>query len=254
MTSNVPAERRRTVVVLGEGEHKAIIRDPDRVDLIDDPEAQFVTFPGNSGEQNALSELLRTQDLLRPGTLAVQSPYDTERYVAVGEAMTEFTVEKFLILTRLAKVLGAKEVTFEDVRIDQKKSSWTTDGSVSTITTKVETEVNGRIAAQLHERLRGKHVFPGSPPDIAGARELLARLRLTGDPQLATLIELRDGDNAIREQEILLNATREASGNINAALRIAGGPAKLKLAGFSSELARQWENKLEVEVRTLVKF
>jgi hypothetical protein len=242
-------------MVLDEDDYISILRDPERVDLVDDPEAQIVSFPtGGSGGKQQLAELLRSQDLLRPGTLAIQSPYDTERYVTADSAVTEFTVEKFLILTRLAMLLGATRVAFEEVRVDHSKSSIDTNINVKNPSTSVDASASHAIEAGLRERLRGEHIFPGGAPDIAGARQLLSVSRLAGDPHLVTLIELRDGGNPIERQEIQFNGTREAAGNISAALRVATGPGRLKLAGFTGSLKRQWESRIEVEVRTLVEF
>ena len=120
----VAPERRRAVVVLDGGERREILRDPDRVDLLDDTQTAFVTFPDGGGQPDGLADLLRNQDLLRPGTVAVQSPYATDRYVAADRAIAEFTVEKFFILVRLMKLLGATRVSFSNVREDHQKTEY----------------------------------------------------------------------------------------------------------------------------------
>lgn len=252
MSSEVPAERRRSIVVMASNDLKTVKRDPNLVDLLDDSEVSFVDVGGAEGTW--LTGLLRDQDLLRPGTVVVQSPYNPDRYLAADLALVELAVEKFLIMTRLAQLLGATKVEFTDVHAEMRKASTAAKGAVQTVASNVSSEGTRSIETQVTQKLTGVHKFDGGEPDIEAARELLRRHRLVGDPQLHNLIELRGGPDPVRNQELSISGSREAAGNLTAALRVAGGPLRLKLAGFSMDVANQWSSKLEVDVTTKIEF
>lgn len=254
VTHPVPPEERRSVVIMTSNDLRAARRNSDLVDLIDDPEVAFVSLGGAGGRPDWIRDLLRDQDLLRPGTIAIQSPYNPDRYVTADAALVELSVEKFLTLTHLSQLLGAREVKFSDVRAEQRKSDSSANVQAQSLVTKVSSEGTRAIESEVSQKLTGVHRFGGGDPDIGAARELLRRTRLMNDPQLTSLIQLRDGANPVTSQTLTISGTREAASNMTAALRVAGGPARLKLAGFSTDLANQWSSRIEVEVTTEITF
>lgn len=253
MAERLPPERRRSVVILDSGARRTIRRDPDLVDLLDDPETQFVSIAPE--EADDLTELLRTQGLLRLGTLVVQSPYNPDRYVPLDTALEEFTVEKFLLLAQLAKLLGAKKVTFEDARADSSTAQASGETNVKYSAVEVGTSASRKLESSLRQRLKGEHIFPGGAPDVTAAKKFLADKQLAGDPQLASLIELRSGDNALLSREIIFNGTRESSGNVAAALRVRVGlGAKLVLGNLAANAHQSSSGTAEVDVSTRIEF
>lgn len=254
MTGIVDPERRRVVVVLAAGERRDILRDPDRVDLLEDAQTTFVAFPPEPTDDAALVELLRTQDLLRPGTVAVQNPYATERYAGAGEAVSQFAVEKVLITVRLARLLGATKVSLVDSRADEKHTSMTARVGVKAPAGTLDASVREQVANEVQQRLQAEYDFEGGPPAVEEARLLLASSRLAGDAELVALVDLRDGPNPIRRQRVQISGSREASRNIEVAVRLAGGRGKVKLAGVTIETEKSWKHHVQVDVTTEITF
>lgn len=249
-SESIPVERRRSVVVLRENDKLRLLGDPRGAHLLSDPQAKFVLVPDQPDNPHELVDLLRSQGLLNPGILAIQSPYSTDRYVIADRAMTDFAVQKFLILVNLARVLGATQVSFKSARAYQRDANTKGKGALGRFPFGVS--VTHRVEEEIRESLRGDHEFGGGVADIQTARELLKSHNLTGDAKLSSLITLRDGATRLTKQEIVFNGTHEASGNFEVALRIADGLGQA--VGVSAEVAHEWQAKVQVEVETLIKF
>lgn len=246
---------RRVIVILAENDLQTCQYDlpPEERKFLYDPESFVLIYPTLAAglECKAMQNIIDA-DLVRPGTVLVQSPYDRDAYVDLAQAADQFAVEKIRHFSRLCQYLGARDVTVEQVEISKdsmshvysmkaKAAAWGADG-------KVENQEESRLARKFTINT----VFRGGKPDTEAAERYLRSKQLWGDVVMRSLVEqCADENNRMLEQSVTISLSSESKKTL-------GVVAKLKLParslGVDASYLKIAESSEEYSLTLSVKF
>jgi len=101
----------------------------------------------------------------------------------------------------------------------------------------------------FHSKLTLHNEFQGGSPDVSAAEEHLKRVRLSGDPVMRTLIDMRrNPNNLLTSQKLHLNMTSEVKSNFNVLANL-NVPLFISLeANYDRHVREQTEFTLTVKV------
>ncbi len=243
-------ERRRVILVLTEDQARAGRRDKRLVDYFDDEEAAVVTLQEAASTDDFLIRQLSSQNRLTAGGLLIQSPYNQMQYEFADSAVTEFAVAKFMLITQVCMLLGAKSVKVDNVIATTRNEQTSLDASAKVVGRSGSLKADLGLGNKVRERLEVSDTFPGGPADIEGARTLLASAGLTGDATLESLINMRSGANRLTRREIKLSLTQESTYNLSVATKF----SQLMMVNVSSNFKRQVAENIDVVLQATIIF
>jgi hypothetical protein len=257
MPDNESSPLPRSVLVADDALYQRIKSDPDSVGLLNDVDAMIIPFSGRAAaherESDAIRDVLVAAGQLIPQSLLVKNPYEAASYESAADALLAFASAKYHALANVAKLLGATEVKFVDVKTDQDVTRWGAGLFAKLPVGGGSAKANHDVTKKLGKRLEARMSFPGAAPAPADALAYLSRRNLSNDQQLRDLIEMRTGDNAISSYEIKFSGTRESTANLISALSIANaGPAKAVSIG--GDFSRTVSANTSIEITTEIKF
>jgi hypothetical protein len=248
--ADLPRESRRVILVADRDTLRSARRNPDLVDYLDSEEAAVIEIPGDLGTGDPLVQRLSRENRLVPGTLLVQSPYDIDRYEAADDAVAEFAVAKFMLLTEICQKLGAESVDVDNLKTESREHHVEGDLKIKTPVQSFEASTVYSEEQRIRDRLELHDTFRGGPPDVEVANKVLAAAGLQSDTELTSLIALRAGDNTLVKRTIRLSLTKESSQNLRVAAKWAG----FKLSNVSSNFAMRVHQNNEVILAATITF
>lgn len=217
-TGKIPEdpERRRALVVLEDHDVEQCDLDSKGRRFLDSAEVHVLVWPCR-GDLGPLKGTLASRELLRPGSVLIQCPFDLESYVLESQAIERFSLVKYAAYSRICAALGARVV--EVVQIERQsgsvKTSLRLDGNMPIVS-------GAKIAGAVEELRRMeaslslRDEFAGMDPDIARAERILKDYRLRGDGVVSSLIDQRrDSHNPIRVREVRTNLVAETRANLD---------------------------------------
>lgn len=217
-TGKIPEdpERRRALVVLEDHDVEECDLDSKGRRFLDSAEVHVLVWPCRE-DLGPLKRTLASRELLRPGSVLIQSPFDLESYVLESQAIERFSLVKYAAYSRICAALGARVV--EVVQIERQSGSVRTsirlDGEMPIV---AGAKVAGAVEElkKMEASLSLRDEFVGKSPNIARAERLLADYRLRGDGVITSLIDQRrDRHNPIRVREVRTNLVAETRTNLD---------------------------------------
>lgn len=253
-TGSFPADSsaRKVILVLQQHDLEKCAYEPGAGEALLDDEAYVLPFPLQKQKDQPIAlQNICDSDLVRPGVVLVQSPYDPDSYEDASLAPQKFALAKHMYFSNLCMLLGAKEVSVEqiDLHTHSKKLSINANGEIQ------GKEAKGGLELAELEKLRTQmHLhddFSGGSPDVQGAERLLRRIGLWSDPSMKNLVEMRrEGGNQLLSRKIKLSLSSESKNNFNVIGRI-NLPKFVKL---TADYARIVDEKYEYTLTIMVKF
>ncbi len=247
---NDPSSR-KVVLVLQEHDIERCAYEPDAGRALLDDETYVLQFPlRNQGDYPVALQNIVDAKLARPGTILVQSPYDSNSYEDASLAPQRFALTKHIYFSTLCMHLGAKEVVVEQIELRTRlgKSTLNVEGERlgASMHVGVVDEELEKYRAQMHLR----DEFEGGPADITAAERLLKQTGLLADPNMRMLVEMRrDGTNQLKTRKLVISLLSEAKSNLNVVGRLKV-PAFVHLsAEYDRVLKEQHDYTLTVVVR-----
>lgn len=246
---------RRAIVVLKKNDIRLVRNDPtfkDR-DFLYDDEAFVLEYPPNEdylGQSKALENIVYS-DLVRPGAVLVQSPYEKDSYVELERAAEVFAIEKVHHFSRLCQLLGATFVETEQVEIKRQGESsiYGAKGNIGPV--KGDIKISATADQSLTRKFIVTTTMDGREADIDAAERFLRSKNLLGDRVMRSLIEQRaDSTNPIREQRVTLSLSNETKSTLGVVGKLTL-PSKF---GVSAEYQNIATRNEEYSLTLLVKF
>lgn len=243
---------RKAILILQQHDLEKCAYEPGAAQSLFDEEAYVLEYPLRPlGEVSTALENIVDANLARPGTVLVQSPFDSNAYEEASLAPQRFALAKHMYFSTLCMHLGAKEVTVEQIDLRTSSGKTSVDvkgerlGGSAQVTLDAENLETFRAQMNLHD------VFTGGPADVVAADRLLRRTGLLNDPNMRTLVEMRrDGANQLKSRRLVLNLSSEAKSNLNVVGRL-NVPSFVKL---SVEYDRVVREQHEYTLTVFVKF
>ena len=238
--------RRKTVLVLNQTDIDALNYKEGGADLLLNDEVYILH--SSLKESNPVVQDLIDSGLARPGAVLIQSPFDKNIYENSQQAVERFALDKYMLFSELCGLLGAREVTVEEIERKNTEGKETVSfrGSFFIGSTGVETE-NEDLASfcgklSLHDK------FQGGSPDVPAAKEHLRQNGLLGDHVMSSLINLRgNSNNPFTSRDIELNMTSEVKRNFKVLANLDLSFLSLE-AGYNRQVRENTEFILTVKV------
>lgn len=256
-TGRIPQDHgaRRVMLVLDENTINECLYDlePAARAFMFDPQSHVVQYPlaidepGSQALQNIIDA-----DLLRPGTVLLQSPYDRNAYVDLSDASDQFAIEKLRHFSRLCQFLGAQDVTVEQIVVKKDATTEVYKVNGQAPLADLEIKVEEKASSSLARKFSINTSFRGGKPNTEKAEQYLRGKQLWGDVVMRSLVEqCADEDNQILEQKVTLSLSSESK-------RTLGVAAKLKLPthklGLTASYLSNADSSEEYLLTLTVKF
>lgn len=226
---------------------------PEDKAFLHDPQSHILSYP--LAQEQPASQALQNiidADLLKPGAVLLQSPFDRNAYVELSEATDQFAIEKLRHFSRLCQYLGARDVTVEQIEISRETSSEVYELKGKAPVANLQLKADRTSSGSLARRFSINTTFRGGRANTEAAEKYLRSKQLWGDVVMRSLVEqCADEDNRILEQQVTISLSSESN-------RTLGLVAKLNLPpkglGFSASYLASATRKEEYVLTLSVKF
>lgn len=244
---------RKVILVLNQHDLEKCAYEVDAARALLDEEAYVLRFPvGIQDHPPAALQNLLDAGLARSGGMLVQSPYDADTYEDALLASQRFALAKHMYFSNLCMLLGAKEVSVDQVEVRMRSSETTVDagGKRHGVGAQVTAESKEKEKEKFQAQMNLRDEFEGGPPDVTAAERLLRRTGLWSDPNMRSLLEMRrDGSNQLKARKLVLSLSSEAERNLNVVARL-NVPTCLSISGeYKRVIHEQYDYLLTVLVR-----
>jgi hypothetical protein len=209
----VPQEpkRRRLIAALTEGDRLLLMSEMDTRRILTSAAVAVVglPLPPGAAEADPLIGRLDDADLLRSRALLVQSAYNPDEYFDITDASDRMARVKLIHAVMVCQVLGANEVRIEEVirREGSSEGRWRLGAQSDVgVTAGTASSDLGRFLSEVTL----SHAFAGGEPDVKRARRYLKDHRLANDLDLASLVDMVDESNPLRERRVTVTTRTEA--------------------------------------------
>lgn len=256
-TGKIPLDHgaRRVMLVLDENTINECLYDlePEARGFLFDSQSHILQYPlaADEPDSQALQNLIDA-DLLRPGAVLLQSPYDRNAYVDLSQATDQFAIEKLRHFSRLCQHLGARDVTVEQVEVSKDSSSEVYELNGKAPVAKLEVKIENKASSSLARKFSINTSFSGGKSNTESAEKYLRSKQLWGDVVMRSLVEqCSDEDNQILEQRVTISLSSESK-------RSLGVVAKLNLPvkglGLTASYLASAQSSEEYLLTLTVKF
>lgn len=247
----------RSVLVVPDHVYQQLASGADSVDLLQRTDAMVVPHSARPAFlEKEIVQVRRHLDQagqLLEGLILIKNPFDDDTYEHADRAIAAFAADKYHVMAKVAGLLGAIDVKFEDARIETEASSWAADLATRVKLGKGSASAKREVEKQVTSRIDAHMSFPGGQPSPDAAREYLRDRNLSRDSHLRRLIELREGPHAVLGYEMTVNGLSESESNLRCALDLANvGPVKLLEIGAT--FARTAKDVKQVNITTRITF
>ncbi len=208
----VPPKKRKAILVISPDELERLEYIPEGNELLLN-EQVYLLVPSYVTTSN-LEEKLDGSGLLEPENLLIQSPYDTSDYVIIDKASSTFALTKYLHFTTLCGLLGAREVTVEQIEVKTLAGKQIFKGSIDSQYADGSIEAVNRTVEEIRNKIKLQSKFDGGEPDLEAAEAHLRQYKLLNDISMKSLIDQRKGKNPLKSREITLSLSEESKRNL----------------------------------------
>lgn len=212
-----------------------------------DDETHVLEFPPESA--HPIVQNLLDGNLLRPGVILVQSPFDRDVYEDASLAASRFALTKQMIFSTFCNHLGAREVIVDQIEIQSSNGKMTLDIKAKRFESEASVKVDREALDSFSSQMTLHDTFDGGKANPDAAEDLLRRSGLLGDPNMMSLLEMkRMNMNPLKERQLTLNLSSETRRNMSVVGRLKVA-AFIKLqADYVSVVNEQSDYKLTLRV------
>lgn len=210
--NEVPPKKRKAILVISPHELDRLEYTPEGSDLLLSEQVHLLV--PSYVTTNDLEEKLDSSGLLEPGNLLIQSPYNSSDYVVLDKAYSTFSLTKYLHFTTLCGLLGAREVTVEQIEVKTLTGKQVFKGSVDSLYADGNIEAVNRTFEEIRKKIKLQSKFDGGDPALEEAEAHLHQYQLLSDITMRSLIDQRKGRNPIKSRELTLSLSEESKRNL----------------------------------------
>jgi hypothetical protein len=210
----VPPNRRKAILVISLHELDRLEYTPGGNNLLLSEQIYLLVPSYGTTNDNDLEEKLDSSGLLEPGTLLIQNPYNTSDYVILNKASPTFALTKYLHFTTLCGLLGAREVTVEQIEVQTSTGKQIFKGSIESPYVDKRIDAVNKTFEEIRNKIKLQSKFSGGEPNLEEAKAHLRQYQLLNDISMKSLIDQRTGKNPIQSREITLSLSEESKRNL----------------------------------------
>jgi len=212
--NKVPPKKRKVILVISEHELTRLEYIPEGSDLLLNDQV-YLLVPSDESD-DSLESKLDIGGLLEAGNLLIQNPYDISDYVVLNKASSTFALAKYLHFTTLCGILGAREVTVEQIEVKTSTGKQIFKGSLNSPHISGNINAENRVFEEIRNNIKLNSEFDGGEPNIDEAEAFLQKYQLLNDISMRSLIDQRKGENPIKKREVTLSLSEESEKNFQA--------------------------------------
>lgn len=236
----------RVVLVVDQTDLERFEYDERGAELLMNEQVGVVGFPVE--KHNEVTRNLEARNLLDPGNMLVQSPYDPAVYAMAENATQQFAVEKHFAFLTFCAHLGATEVVVEQLEVTEETRRTLVDMKARHAVASGEVNVERELYEQLMNKLTVHDRYSGGEPDFDAAERLLDAKRLRGDSNLTSLLDIRRSSNRLESRTVTLSLSDESRRNLSIAANLTV-PAYVTFdAAVKHAVTRKLEYRLTLKV------
>lgn len=246
---------RRAIIILRESDLRECKYNgtPEERRFLFDDEAKVLSYPLKAeAYMSQPLQNLQDADLLRPGLVLVQSPYDRDTYVELDQAVETFAIEKIQHFSMLCQLLGAEEVVVEQIQVksDDKSKVIQVKGNASLVT--AETKLADQQGEELSRKLSVNTRFGGGKPDPKAAEKYLRDHQLWNDTVMRGLVvQCAYQQNRVSDQSVTINLSNESKRTLSVVSKLNLPVSKI---GISASYVGDSKSREEYSLTLSVKF
>ena len=246
---------RRVILVLDENTINECLYDlePEARGFLFDSQSHILQYPlaADEPDSQALQNIIDA-DLLRPGTVLLQSPYDRNAYVDLSQATDQFAIEKLRHFSRLCQYLGARDVTVEQVEVSKDSSSEVYELNGKAPVGNLDVKIENKASSSLARKFSINTSFRGGKSNTESAEKYLRDKQLWGDVVMRSLVEqCSDEDNQILEQKVTISLSSESKRSLGVVARL---NLPVKGLGLTTSYLASTQSSEEYLLTLTVKF
>jgi len=210
--NEIPPKKRKAILVISSHELDRLEYIPEGSELLLNEQVHLLV--PSYVTTSDLEEKLDNSGLLELGSFLIQSPYDNSDYVILDEASSTFALTKYLHFTTLCGLLGAREVTVEQIEVKTLTGKQTFKGSLGSPYADGKIEAVNRAFEEIRNNIKLQSKFVGNEPNLDAAEAHLRQYQLSNDISMKSLIDQRKGKNPIKSRELTLSLSEESKRNL----------------------------------------
>jgi hypothetical protein len=216
--NEIPPKNRKAILVISAHELDRLEYTPEASELLLSEQVHLLV--PSYVTTSDLEEKLDNSGLLEPGNLLIQSPYDSSDYVVLDKASSTFALTKYLHFTTLCGLLGAREVTVEQIEVKTLTGKQIFKGSLGSPYADGKIEAVNRTFEEIRNNIKLQSKFAGGEPDLDAAEAHLRKYQVSNDISMKSLIDQRKGRNPIKSRELTLSLSEESKRNLQVVTNI----------------------------------
>jgi len=208
-------------------ERKAIVL-LDEVDIVtsfksewlNSPNITVLEYPFDNDSPIYESELYKSldmQNLIEPGAVLSQSPYDFEYYKDsrdIESLINSNALKKYFIFSEFCRKLGATKIYGKYIESEANSHTSERGGKVGKSIAKagveVEAQINRDLENKLSQELEAETIYEYSNTDIEGAKKYLLDHHIPIENIFDSLLEGRIGSGKMSVQKLSFSLTSES--------------------------------------------
>jgi hypothetical protein len=199
------------------------------------------------------SDLIRSLDqmnLLVPGHILIQNPYQVDTYIAITNATSVIAASKHHLFNQFCFLLGAKQILITQVEVITREGSISVKAEGGNLAYSGNGEVKYEEFRHFGQQLTIRVEASGGPADLASAKNFLCDHRLVGDQHFLSLLEMcKHKGNVLQKHTMKISLTDQAKTNLNIAAKL-----KAPAFSFSADIERTTNRSLEFNLTLEVEF
>lgn len=211
-------EKRRVVMVLPNYELERLRYESGGSELL--LNRQVSLLDASVTESSPLVENLRSSGLLNPGSILIQSPYNSSNYADAVDASYIFAKEKCSHFATLCGLIAARKVFVEQMEIQTTEGRTKFSGNLDTAYGGGEIEGESLAWERMRKTIRLNRTYKEAQPNLDAARTYLRKHQWLTDAHMNDLLELREAGIPIDTEELTLSVTQESQKNLEVAFSV----------------------------------
>lgn len=257
--SSLPGEpeKRRVILVLSESGFKNLDQEsytePSIRRIIANDQISLLNIDALMKEDiknNPLINKLKGSKLLNPGSMLIQSPYDSSIYANSDVASYKFAQEKCVLFAELCGYLAAKKVSATNLEIKNTETQNQIKLDINSPYVDGGGQAETRAWKEMKKRVDINETYPRQDPNLEAAEAFIQQFQFLSDPYINSLFRRRKSGIIINTSRYNLSITEESKQNLDLAFSL-NIPSQV---GFKVDFQKIEKEYFEFSVEYKVEF
>jgi hypothetical protein len=219
-----------------------------------DNQVSLLNVDDPATQNSSLVKKLKGSGLLNPGSILIQSPYNTSLYANANEASYKFAQEKCVVFAELCNYLAARKVFAKQMELKTANTQKKFTGDINSSYGGIGGQAATNAWEEMKKQVKLDETYPQQDPIIDAAKDLIEEFQFLSDPYINSLFRRRKSGIRIESSKYTLNVTEESKQNLDLAFSL-GIPPQIGLqVGLKVNIETLKQETFEFSVDYEVEF